>query len=54
MLYLPGIGDIALCRQLYTYLKQLEYPDRPRTPGAEAKLDIGGAALYRQHFTYPL
>ena len=45
MLYHPGIGEVALCRQLFIYLEQLEDQVRLKTPGAEAKPDTGDADL---------
>ena len=47
------IVNADLYRRLFSYLEQLEDPVRLRTPEAEAKLDTGDAALYRQLFTYP-
>jgi len=54
MLPHPDIGDAALEGQLFIYLEHLKDPVRPRTPGADAKPDIGDTVLYRQHFTYLL
>jgi len=39
---------LFIYRQLFIYLEQREDPGILRTPGADAKLDTGDAALYRQ------
>ena len=41
------LETLIFYRQLFIYLEQREDPVRLRTPGAEAKPDIGDADLYR-------